>query len=77
MVVVRPAGFEPATFGSGEKAPGFHNLLKITKLLKFQELRLGSFRQFLLLLVNFGANFSHKFSHNFGAIPQPEAAIHA
>ena len=42
--MVRPAGFEPATFGSGDQAPEFHNLLKINKLLKQQDFRLADFR---------------------------------
>jgi len=41
--MVRPTGFEPVTFGSGDKAPEFHNLLRINKLLKQLGFRLADF----------------------------------
>ena len=41
--MVRPTGFEPVTFGSGDKAPEFHNLLKISKLLKQRDFHLAGF----------------------------------
>ncbi len=60
--MARPAGLEPAAFGSGDKTLEFHNLLIFNKLLKPHNFRLADFCRFSILW-QILEGFSHTDSH--------------
>jgi len=61
--MVRPARFEPATYGFEDRTFEFSNLLKLQQHIETIRLIFFTFLLILHILANFGTFFTHGFTH--------------
>jgi len=65
ILLVRPAGFEPAAYGFEGMTSEFPNLLKLLQHAEIIKLKIFTFLLIFHILADSGKVFSHKFTHSY------------